>query len=83
MDYFSSSQASQAECYKMAQWQFLIKDRRRDMSASQKYAATCLIATLFGAHVSYGKVLVLTDSNFDRVVSESREGVLVDIYAPW
>ena len=68
---------------KRAQWQVLVEDRRRDMSASQKNAAICLTATLFGIHVSYGKVLVLTDSNFDRVVSENREGLLVDIYAPW
>jgi len=34
-------------------------------------------------HFSRGKVFVLTDDNFDRVVSESREGIMVDIYAPW
>jgi hypothetical protein len=34
-------------------------------------------------HASLGEVLILTNSNFDKVISESRRGILIDIYAPW
>ena len=34
-------------------------------------------------HHCHAKVIVLTDENFDSLVSNSNEPWLVDIFAPW